>query len=268
MDPGFKGCGCRLPNIKAEHREIEGNQEYLMVCQNHGCGAVWRQVGRSYVMIESPADPDRTGAMKAAQQIVPESKAEPDKDEAAEAEPKEKPEGDSEEKPQDLLAGMMAVVTERLKKDDDPETAKLVDQLNARIMGRSEPEPEKASEADTVPPPEEEPPTSAPEPKPEAAPPKAAHGDDGSPGFDDIVWPMVLKLREEDQCATSWSAAAFRVQGAADAFIEWARSGSLDDDDGLDHLAVIAAEVQCAAEHMELVTEDCVNADDEDDGDQ
>lgn len=64
MDPGFRGCGCQLPNIRADQRDVDGTKEHVMVCQNHGCGAVWQQVGRSYVMIESPADPDRAGVLK------------------------------------------------------------------------------------------------------------------------------------------------------------------------------------------------------------
>lgn len=231
MDPGFKGCGCRVPSIQSTQREIDGQTIQVLQCGNLGCGAEWRQAGgRSYQQIKGPEDPDRPGSIK------PHRPAEFKQPEPTKEQP---PDSKTEEKPPEnadnLVKTMFATLTERLKDDPDPETATMIQKLSGKILGDKDSETTEDANKD--------------------GPDLAA--------FDDVVWPVILELRASNQGVTSWGEAAFRIQGACDKFIAWAHAGASPDADGLGMLAFIAAEAQTAAEFLGLVAEDCVDAEED-----
>lgn len=154
-----------------------------------------------------------------------------------EVKPVEEAPAEPETKPEPLKSAF-ALITERLKANSDPDAAGLIEKLASRVLGTEE------STAGIV---EEKELESAPE----------------LVSFDDIVWPTVLTLRLQSEHVKSWGDAALRMRKAGERFSAWVSTGATSGEDGLRLLAAIAAEAQTAAEYLGLVSEDCVDAEED-----
>jgi hypothetical protein len=127
--PQFEGCGCSPP-----HMEIMKDDINTAVCTNAGCNATWKKAGAGWMLTKKP------------DHLIPDAKP---------SSPETKSDGDP-------LNALVAKVTEKLSKDQDPDTVALLNQMKSQILGTQEDEvktesvmenskePEVAAEASAV----------------------------------------------------------------------------------------------------------------------